>query len=137
MTDDERERFDALLEEVIESLPRGIGRLLDEISVVVLDEPTEKMARELEEEGVIAEGEAGELCGLHTGTALTERSVDDQARLPDQIHLFRRGIIATAGGWDQPDADDAVYEEIGVTLLHEIGHHFGLDEDDLAELGYD
>ena len=42
-----------------------------------------------------------------------------------------------AGGWDQPDADDIVYEEIVITLLHEIGHHFGLDEEDLARLGYD
>jgi predicted Zn-dependent protease with MMP-like domain len=51
--------------------------------------------------------------------------------------LYRLGIIAAAGGWDQPDADDIVYEEIMITLLHEMGHQFGLDEEDLRRLGYE
>ena len=63
----------------------------------------------------------------------------------DTIHLFRRGIIEEAGGWE-PWLDDEgiewggadrVLEEIRITLLHEIGHHFGLEEDDLTALGYD
>ena len=51
------------------------------------------------------------------------------------IHLFRIGIMAEAGGEQATEED--LRREIRVTLLHEIGHHFGLDEDDLAELGYD
>jgi predicted Zn-dependent protease with MMP-like domain len=67
---------------------------------------------------------------------LTEKSVE-HGDLPTVIHLFRRGIVSLAGGWEQPNADDEVYEEVRVTLLHEIGHHFGLEEEDLEELGYE
>ena len=64
------------------------------------------------------------------------------------IHIFREGIIACAGGWtpwqaSSPDGgtlegggEEVVRDEIRITLLHELGHHFGLDEDDLDELGY-
>lgn len=136
MTERERHRFDRLLEEVIEDLPEGIARLLDEVPVIALDRPTPQMLRDL---GIDPsdETEASSLCGLHTGVANTERSVERSAELPSEIHLFREGIIALAGGWDQDDANEWVGEEIWVTLLHEIGHQFGLDEDDLERLGYD
>lgn len=136
MNDRERERFDGLLEEAIESLPGGVRALIDEIPIIVLDRPTPELLTEL---GVDPADDAAalEFCGLHTGTMLTERSVERSAELPTDIHLFREGIIDLAGGWDQPEADDAVYEEIWVTLLHEIGHHFGLEEDDLERLGFD
>lgn len=148
MTEAERDRFDQLVEDAIEALPPRIRALLDEIPVVVLDEPDDQMMRELGLDP--ADGEArGELCGMHTGTSLTERSVERSGDLPTQVHLFRRGIIALAGGWEAREekdeegrpwtvgGDDEIYEEIRVTLLHEIGHHFGLDEDDLERLGYD
>jgi predicted Zn-dependent protease with MMP-like domain len=82
-----------------------------------------------------------ELCGLHTGVAFTERSVTSSGDLPSEIRLFREGILAEAGGWEEPGEDvdaveDSIYEEIRITLLHEIGHQFGLDEDDLERLGY-
>ncbi|MGP1346015.1 MAG: metallopeptidase family protein [Phycisphaerales bacterium] len=133
----ERERFDALMEQAIDALPPGLRALIEEIPIIVEDRPDERTLREIcAEHGEAYDPALGdELCGLHTGVALTERSVEDTA-LPDEIRLFRDGIVALAGGWDVPDADDAVYEEIMVTLLHEIGHHFGLDEDDLDELGY-
>ena len=136
MTEQERARFDALMDDAVESLPRKVRALLDEIAVVVLDEPTGEMLRDLEIEAGDEEA-LDELCGLHTGTALTERSVEHHADLPTTIHIFRRGIVSIAGGWSDPNADDHVYEEIRITLLHEIGHHFGLDEGDLEELGYD
>lgn len=130
-----RDRFDALLEEAIAQLPPPIRALLDEVPVVALDRPTPEMLRDL---GIDPsdEEEATSLCGLHSGVAATERSVDRSGELPSEIHLFREGIIDLAGGFDQPDADDAVYEEIMVTLLHEIGHEFGLSEEDLDRLGY-
>ena len=136
MTDAERERFDRLVEDAIEALPRRVRELLDEVPVVVLDQPDDTMLRDL---GVGAGDEEAldEICGLHTGTALTERSVAHSHDLPTVVHLFRRGIVSLAGGWESPSPDEDVYEEIRTTLLHEIGHHFGLDEDDLADLGYD
>ncbi len=142
MTEGERERFDGLLEEAIAALPEGVRALLKEVPVIVDDEPdralADLLAREWGEEGGAAfrRALAEELCGLHTGVAITERSVESPASLPEDIRLFRRGIVAQAGGWADDGAEEAVYEEVWVTLVHEIGHHFGLDEDDLERLGY-
>lgn len=138
MRAEERERFDALLAEAIDELPDHLHALIDEVPIIVEDEPSAKLIKELAQEHGEPYGPefAAELCGLHTGVPLTERSVHD-TEMPTDIRLFRRGVVNVAGGWDQPDADDVVYEEIMITLLHEIGHHFGLDEADLEELGYD
>ena len=135
-----RDKFDALLEDVLETLPPHLHALLEEKPLVVEDRPSRDMLREL---GM----EHGDwlLCGLHTGHSMTDLPFDGYPHDLDMIHLFREGIIEQAGGWE-PDVDDdgqpvggeaMIREEIRITLLHEIGHHFGLDEDDLAELGYD
>ena len=141
MTESERLRFDRLVEDAIESLPPRVRALLDEVPLVVLDQPEPAMLRDLELKPG-DEAALDEICGLHTGTALTERSVEHHGDLPTVIHIFRRGIVSLAGGWERGagqagSADEDVYEEIRTTILHEIGHHFGLDEDDLADLGYD
>lgn len=130
------ERFDALVKDAIDALPPHLRRLVDEVPVVVMAQPTPDMLKELG----IDPGDAAaldELCGLHTGTAMTERSVEQSADLPTVVHLFRRGIVGLAGGWEGPGAEDEVYEQVRITLLHELGHHFGLDEGDLESLGYD
>lgn len=153
MTPAHRERFDRLLEDVIAGLPRGVAALLDEVAVHVLDRPTPEMVAQLRRDGTLGPDEDGaDLCGLHSGVAITERSVEDAGGwgadmgVPEHVHLFREGIVALAfenlgiederRGWEHPEAEEEIYEEIRVTLLHEIGHHFGLDEDDLDELGY-
>jgi len=129
MTRHERDRFDELLGREVDRLPRSIRMLLDESPIIVEDYPAREILQELGIE------DRAELCGLHTGIPLTERSVTDHPDL-EYIHLFREGIVELAGGWDQPEAETAIAEEIRITLLHEIGHHFGLDEDDLDDLGY-
>ena len=140
MNPNERGRFDELLEAVLSSLPKPLTDLLEEAPLIVEDRPSEKLLAEL---GI--NGAEESLCGLHSGTPLTDRSVAHPPDLPETIHLFREGIVDEAGGW-QPwqdedgewwGGDDAVAEQIEITLLHEIGHHFGLDEDQLAELGYE
>lgn len=136
MNREDQERFDRLLQEVLDDLPPAVHAMIEEVPVVVLDLPTAEMLRDVGMDPADAEA-AKELCGLHTGTMNTEKSVEQSAELPNSIHLFREGIVDLAGGWDDPDADDLVYEEIRTTLLHEIGHEFGLDEDDLERLGYD
>lgn len=125
----EREQFDALLEQVMAQLPKPLDDLIEEAPVIVDDRPSSAL---LEELGMDDEREL--LCGLHSGTPLTERSVSDGHDLPETIHLFREGIVAAAGGWEA--GEDAIKREIRITLLHEIGHHYGLDEDDLQRLGY-
>ena len=136
MTADERERFDRLLESVLDTLPDALHRLLDEAPLVVEDAPSAELLR------AMGLPDDDDLCGLHEGLARTERSVEHPS-LPDVITLFRRGIVDLAGGWSprveegrEVGGEDAVREEILVTLLHEIGHHFGLGEDDLERLGY-
>ena len=125
----ERRRFDDLLEALLDRLPPALHELLEEAPLIVDDVPEPAILEALD-----MADDPGGLCGLHTGVPLTERSVEGPGEL-EYIHLFRLGIIEHAGG---PEAGDRDLErEIRITLLHEIGHHFGLDEDDLAALGYD
>lgn len=138
MTSEERQRFDRLLDEVVAALPPALHDLFDEKPLIIDDAPDEHLRREM---GIDDETE---LLGLHTGTPLTERSVEGEPGL-EMIHLFREGIVEHAGGWDRWVDDEgnewggeaAIRDEIRITLLHEIGHHFGMDEDDLAQLGYE
>lgn len=141
----QRDAFDRLLEDAIREVPPRVQQMIEQVPVVVLDEPTPEMVEQLKRDGTLGPEDDGlDLCGLHTGVALTERSVEDplgwglgtDGGAPEQVHLFRRGICDLAGGWNQPHAEQEIYEEIRITLLHEIGHHFGLDEDDLEALGY-
>jgi predicted Zn-dependent protease with MMP-like domain len=137
----QRRRFDALLEQVLGALPPPLHELIERVPVIVEDRPAPDVLREL---GIDA-ADADELCGLHSGRALTERSFEHEPELPEHIHLFREGIVVQAGGWldDGEDeegrpvgGDEAIEDEIRITLLHEMGHHFGLEEDDLLDLGY-
>ena len=131
----ERAVFDALLEDELARLPAPWDAFLDEVPVVVDDRVPPAIAAEM---GLDAE-EAEGLLGLHTGLALTERSVEDAAVLPPEVRLFRVGLLAHAG-WsrhrDTPSTRARLAEQIRVTLLHELGHHAGLDEDDLEQQGY-
>ncbi len=141
MNSRQRQCFDELLERVLDSLPPRLHELLEEAPLIVEDRPSRKLLDELG----IGEDDDDFLCGLHSGTPLTERSVAAESDLPETIHLFRDGIIEHAGGWEpfQDDegrwhgGEDAILREIRITVLHEIGHHFGLEEDDLSELGYE
>jgi len=132
MTGEERARFDRLVEEVLSGLPSEVVAIFEETALIVDDEP---------EAGVLAEfgldpdshEDRASLCGLHTGVPITERSVEADGTLPSQVHIYRLGIVTESGGWDD---DRELYRQIRITILHELGHEMGLDEDDLEELGY-
>lgn len=126
--------FDDLLDRIIQQLPEALRALLEEVPLIVEDEPSPRLLADL---GMALGGV--NLCGLHSGISLTQRSVETLARLPDRMMLFRGPIMRVVGFASvapgrrrQPD----LRRQIRITLLHEIGHHFGLDEDDLAKLGY-
>src|SRR5262249_38091441 len=102
----------------------------EEVPLIVEDCPSPALMREMELEY------PDELCGLHDGVPLTERSVQDQAALPEHILIYRMGIIALACDDEGNLDDDELTEQVRITILHELGHHFGLDEDDLDRLGY-
>ena len=123
-----RQRFDNLLEEVLGKLPEFLQEKLEEVPLVVEDTATAEHTRRT---GL---GPREILCGLYTGIPLTDRSVMHSGTLPDKIYIFRDGVIYAAGG--PGTSDRRLKRQIRITLLHEIGHHFGLDEQDLRELGY-
>jgi predicted Zn-dependent protease with MMP-like domain len=147
-TPDQQDLFDRHLETAMRTVPDAFREMLDAVTIIVLDRPTPEMLDELRRDGLLdnedgTESDGSDLCGLHTGTPLTDRSIDDPAHvsLPDQIHLFREGIINLVKedfglDWGDDGFEAELAEEIRITLLHEVGHHFGLDEDDLERLGY-
>ena len=130
-----RDHFDRLLDAEVDALPPDIAAVLEELPLIVEDEPSAALLREL---GIVQGG--GALCGLHDAVPITERSGDDTGMLPGRMMLFRGPIVRLAGyrvigGVEVNRAE--LHRQIRITLLHEIGHHFGLDEDDLAEHGYE
>lgn len=126
----EREIFDDLLEDVLSGLPTEVAQLLKELPVIVDDEPTEQILRDM---GIRADDPRApsDLCGLHWGIPLGSRSVLDGEPELDRILIFRGPILRLAG-----KRKAELRKQIRITVLHEIGHHFGLDEDDLEKLGY-
>jgi len=149
LSDAQRMRFDELVEEVIASFPDEMAKMIEQLPIIVEDYPTLAMLAEcLNEDGSVPERD--EICGMHCGVSNTEQSVEDSGLPPSDIYLFREGIVASAGGWEEnddwteesndgcgPGGEDEIFDQIWVTLLHEIGHQYGLDEDDLTRLGFD
>jgi predicted Zn-dependent protease with MMP-like domain len=143
----ERDRFDELLEDVLERLPTQLHRLLEEVPLIVEDQPAPALIHSFVERNPELNPRSlpNQLCGLYTGFPVTIRSIAQPSRMPDRIMLFRLGIFNAARykylhgegpPGEAPDWEHALSEQIRITLLHEIGHHFGLDEDDLESLGY-
>ena len=130
-----RDIFDDILEAELDTLPPEAMAVVESASVIVEDEAPPDVLKEM---GMTAE-EGRDLCGMHFGVAETERSVEDTYQLPTQIMLFRGPIIRLSGyalvAGREINRDELI-EQVHITLLHEIGHQFGLDEDDLERLGY-
>jgi predicted Zn-dependent protease with MMP-like domain len=107
-------RFDDVVQEALDSLPADLAAGLRNVAIVVEDENREDP----------------DLYGLFDGIPLTEGG-PQPGELPNRIAIYRRPLEA-----DFADVDE-LRDEIRVTVLHELGHYFGLDEDRLAELGYE
>ncbi len=138
MASESHRLFDDLLDRIVAELPPSLHELLEELPLIVEDEPSDELLASM---GL--RRDESELCGLHWGIDLTRRSVEHSGRMPDQMHLFRGPILRVSGYRSRsprrraaPGTTEALAEQIRITLLHEIGHHFGLDEDDLTKLGY-
>ncbi|MCL8023871.1 metallopeptidase family protein [Nocardioides bruguierae] len=109
--------FDALVDDALDGIPAEIAALVVNLVVLVEDEPPAD--------------EPDDLLGLYDGVALTERTdFDAPPRLPDRIFLFRRPLL------DFCDTPEQLAEEVRITVVHEIAHHFGMPESRLHELGY-
>ena len=116
--------FERLVEEALDAIPERFLAALDEVAIVIADEPT---AAQLAAHGM---GPDETLYGLYEGVPITEYGADWLAE-PNRITLFRLPLEE-----DYPDPDDLA-DEVRITVLHELGHHLGIDDHRLGELGMD
>ena len=158
------ERFDELVALALDDIPPELTDVMDNVVVLVEDEPPE---------------DEPDLLGLYDGVALTERWGDPMMQLPDRIFIFRGPLLDMCESEEEPppdepdllgwyegtplterdwsyggvlpdrivvfrgptlrmcDTEDDVVDEVHITVVHEIAHHFGIDDDRLHELGYD
>lgn len=112
-----RAAFEEAVSEALDLIPAELADQMDNVVVLVEDDPPE--------------GEEPDLLGLYEGVALTERDGWWAAgSLPDRITIFRNPTLAIC------ESVDEVAEEVAVTVVHEIAHHFGIDDERLHELGW-
>lgn len=114
--------FEDLVSEAIDSLPLELAVRMDNVEVVVEDEPPPEMIARL------APGST--LLGLYHGVPLTQRGINYDRMLPDKISIYRGPIVRMAR------TPDRIREQVRRTVIHEIAHHFGIDDDRLHELGW-
>jgi predicted Zn-dependent protease with MMP-like domain len=119
-----RADFSVLAKDALLELPEWVHRLSSNIQVVIEDWPSRAQLRDV---GILDEDDT--LLGLYEGVPLTERTADYGLVLPDKITIFRGPILRICR------REDEVAEEIKMTVVHEIAHHFGIDDDRLQELG--
>jgi predicted Zn-dependent protease with MMP-like domain len=107
-------RFDELVADALDEIPSELARMMDNVVVLVEDRNTEEP----------------DLLGLYEGIALTDRGFDYAGALPDRIFVYRAPILAAC------ETEQDVVDEVAVTVVHEIAHHFGIDDERLHDLGW-
>ena len=117
-----RAAFEEIVADALASIPRKFRKALANLAIVVEDEPSAQILEEMEIEP------PDTLLGLYQGTPLTERHWDHGNTLPDRILLFQGPLER-----ESEDEDDLIVA-IGETLIHEIGHYFGLSEEEIEEI---
>jgi len=109
----EPERFEEMVASALDGLPEGLGRLMSNVAVTVEHRP----------------GPRG-LLGLYEGIPLTSRTTGYAGVLPDRITIYQQAICAIC------DTEDQVVEQVRRTVIHEVGHYFGISDGRLRELGW-
>ena len=125
-----RQLFDEQLEQVLPELPEQVQKFMNDVPLVVEDYPSPEIMRQMRVRHRSA------LCGLYTGIPLIKRSVNLSGVPSDVIHIYRLGILCQAGARRGQLDKAELRKQIRFTILHEYGHHVGLTERDLRELGY-
>jgi predicted Zn-dependent protease with MMP-like domain len=108
------QRFDDLVSDALDLIPPQLAAVMDNVVVLVADRHPDDP----------------ELLGLYQGVALTERDSTYAGSLPDTITIYRDALL------DVCDSEEQVVDEVKVTVIHEIAHHFGIDDERLHELGW-
>jgi predicted Zn-dependent protease with MMP-like domain len=109
-----RRRFEDAVADALDAIPPQLTAAMDNVVVLVEERNPEEP----------------ELLGLYEGVALTERTSDYGGVLPDRITIYQDAILDVC-----EDVDEVVHE-VAVTVVHEVAHHFGIDEETLHELGW-
>ena len=117
--------FERLVADALDSLPDTILRMLDNVAVVVADEPTLHQRQRVR----LADSET--LLGLYEGIPLTERTSGYGAVLPDKVTIFQRAIEARC------DSEAELVAEVRHTVIHELAHHLGISDARLIEIGFE
>jgi predicted Zn-dependent protease with MMP-like domain len=107
--------FEGLVNEALDAIPDELATLIENVVVLVEDD---------------APADDPDLLGLYDGVALTERYGDYGMVLPDRIFIYRRPLLEMCA------SEEELVREVRITVVHEIAHHFGIDDDRLHELGY-
>jgi len=107
-----------------------VHELIERVPLHVEDYPSEEIIERLGVEYI------DDLCGLYTGIPIGEKSVAHSGTLPDVVTIYREGILSAAADARGRISTDRLREQIRITVLHELGHHHGLTEQDLRKLGY-
>ena len=110
-----RERFEELVSDALDQVPPELAVLMNNVVVLVEDEPP---------------ADDPDLLGLYDGTPLTERDSTYAGVLPDRILVFRNPTL------EMCESEQEVVDEVHITVVHEIAHHFGIDDARLHQLGY-
>lgn len=110
-----RAEFEAAVDDAIDAIPAELLAMVDNCVILVEDNP---------------EGPDHDLLGLYDGVALTERGDSWGGDLPDRIFIYMNPTLRVC------DSVEQVREEVAVTVVHEIAHHFGIDDDRLHALGW-
>jgi len=118
----DRKEFEQLVAEALASIPRRFRQAMQNIAIVVEDEPSEELLADMEIEP------PDTLLGLYQGMPLTERTSAYGNVLPDRVLIFQGPHERAA------DDEDDLITAIGETLIHEIGHHFGLSEEEIEAI---
>lgn len=108
------QRFGDLVSDALDLIPPELAAAMDNVVVLVEERHPDDP----------------ELLGLYQGVALTERDSDYAGALPDAITIYRAALLEAC------DCEGDVVEEVAITVIHEIAHHFGIDDDRLDELGW-
>jgi predicted Zn-dependent protease with MMP-like domain len=111
----ERAAFEVLVDQALDGIPDELADLVRNLVVLVEDDPP---------------ADDPTLLGLYDGVALTERYGDYGMELPDRIFIFRNPLL------DMCESEEELVDEVRITVVHEVAHHFGIDDDRLHDLGY-
>ncbi len=120
----DRRAFEKLISDAIQELPEEFRKKLTNVAIIVEDYPSEELAERLSLDPDHT------LFGLYEGVPLTERGYFAEPLYPDRILIFQRAIE------DECDTPEEIKEELKLTLVHEIAHFFGMDDDYLEDIGF-